>query len=40
MPALKPWPILILHLEGGPDDGEERLVPAAASVVPRERIHF
>jgi hypothetical protein len=32
-------PVLILRLEGGPDDGEERLVPAAVSVVPPERIN-
>jgi hypothetical protein len=29
---------LIVPLEGGPDDGEERLVQAAVSVVPPERI--
>ena len=38
MPSLKPWPVLILRLEDGPDDGEERLVPAAVSVVPSERV--
>ena len=39
MPSLKPWPVLILLLEGGPDDGETRLVPAAVSVVPPERLN-
>ncbi len=32
------WPILTLRLEGGPDDGEVRLMPATVSVVPPERI--
>ncbi len=31
MPTLQPWPVLTLLLEGGPDDGDERLVPAAVS---------
>ena len=34
MPSLKPWPILTLRLEGGPDDGETRLTPATMGVVP------
>lgn len=38
MPSLKPWPILTLLLEGGPDDGEVRLMPAMVSVVPPERL--
>jgi hypothetical protein len=40
--AIKLWPTLTLRLEGGPDDGEERLVPAASSVVPpgvTQRLH-
>ena len=39
MPAPSPWPILTLRLEGGPDDGDERQVPAAVSVVPPERLN-
>jgi hypothetical protein len=34
----RPWPILILRLEGGPDDGELRLWPAMTSVMPPERL--
>lgn len=36
--GLKTWPILVLRMEGGPDDGETRLMPAADSVVPPERL--
>lgn len=38
MPTIKTWPILTLRLEGGPDDGEVRLMPAMVSVVPPERL--
>jgi hypothetical protein len=36
--SIKPFPILILRLDGGPDDGETRLMRAAVSVVPPERL--
>lgn len=31
MPTLMSWPILTLRLEGGPDDGALRLMPAMVS---------
>ena len=39
MPAIKPWPVLILHLEGGP--GRRRRTPSAAalSVVGKTKSH-
>jgi hypothetical protein len=36
--TVKPFPVLVLRLEGGPDDGETRLMLAATSVVPREAL--
>jgi hypothetical protein len=38
MPSIKPFPTLILRLEGGPDDGETRLMLAVVAVVPPERL--
>jgi hypothetical protein len=38
MPAIKPWPVLILRLEGGPDDGQTRLMDAGTGVAPPERL--
>jgi hypothetical protein len=38
VPSIKPFPTLILRLEGGPDDGETRLMQAAVSLVPPERL--
>ena len=36
--TVKTFPILVLLLEGGPDDGETRLMPVTTSVVPPERL--
>jgi hypothetical protein len=38
MATVEPFPILVLRLEGGPDDGETRLMLAATSVVPPETL--
>jgi hypothetical protein len=38
MPSIKLFPILVLRLEGGPDDGETRLMLAAVSLVPPETL--
>jgi hypothetical protein len=34
--SIKPFAILVLRLEGGPDDGETGLMPAVTSMVPPE----
>jgi hypothetical protein len=36
--SIKPFPILVLRLEGGPDHGETRLMLAATGVVPPETL--
>jgi hypothetical protein len=36
--SIKPFPILVLRLEGGPDDGETRLMLPERSVVPPEAL--
>jgi hypothetical protein len=33
---IKPFPILVIRLEGGPDDGQTRLMQAVTSVAPPE----